>query len=114
MSVIILQGLRYFYKEEFGRHYKSSFFDLFFTLITPKYNSYKNEYDVLGITKDTWEFYAENDVLYHERALGKIKDEKEIIKKIVALMPFHVTEQQQREILILRQNRMKGATMSDR
>jgi putative hydrolase of the HAD superfamily len=91
---------------------KALFFDLFFTLITPKYNSYKNEYDVLGITKDTWEFYAENDVLYHERALGKIKDEKEIIKKIVALMPFHVTEQQQREILILRQNRMKGALMS--
>lgn len=85
---------------------------MFFTLITPKYNNCKNEYDILGITKDVWEFYAENDALYNERALGKIKDKNEIIKKIVALMPFRVTEQQQKEILILRQNRMRNALIS--
>lgn len=84
---------------------------MFFTLITPQYNS-KNEYDVLGITKDEWEFYAENDVLYHDRALGKITNQAEIIKRIVATIPFHVTEQQESEIRILRENRMKRALIS--
>lgn len=28
------------------------FFDLFFTLITPKYNNGRNENDVLGISKE--------------------------------------------------------------
>lgn len=85
---------------------------MFFTLIIPKYESYLNEYDVLDITKSEWELYAENDALYHERALGKISDKIEIIQKIVSIMPFHVTEQQQREILIRRQKRMKSALMS--
>lgn len=81
-------------------------------MITPESTNYINECGVLGISKDAWEFYAENDVLYYERALGKIKDGKEIIEKIVAIMPFHVTEQQQKEILTLRENRMKGALTS--
>ena len=85
---------------------------MFFTLIIPKYESYKNEYDVLNITKSEWELYAENDALYHERALGKISDKTEIIRRIVSIMPFHVTKQQQQEILILRQNRMKSALTS--
>jgi putative hydrolase of the HAD superfamily len=28
------------------------FFDLFFTLITPRYNEFRNENDVLGISKE--------------------------------------------------------------
>lgn len=91
---------------------KAAFFDLFFTLIIPKYDNYQNEYDVLDITPSEWELYAENDAIYHERALGKISDKIEIIQKIASIMPFHVTEQQQREILIRRQNRMKSALMS--
>ena len=90
---------------------KALFCDLFFTLITPKYNC-KNEYDVLGITKDEWEFYAENEVLYHDRALGKIANKAEIIKRIVSTIPLHVTEQQESEISILRENRMKRALIS--
>lgn len=81
-------------------------------MITPDYDSKENEYDVFGITKDKWELYAENDVLYHERALGKISDKTEIIRRIVSIMPFHVTERQQQIILILQQNRMKRALMS--
>jgi hypothetical protein len=34
------------------------FFDLFFTLVTPKYNDVRNENDVLGITKEEWKKYA--------------------------------------------------------
>lgn len=64
---------------------KAILFDLFFTLIYPNYSNNKNEYDVLGITMEEWEHYAENDELYNERALGAVKSEKEIIEKIIAL-----------------------------
>ena len=43
------------------------FFDLFFTLITPKYNELRNENDVLKITKEEWELYAEENELYEKR-----------------------------------------------
>lgn len=91
---------------------KAAFFDLFFTLIVPEYQSEQNEYDILNMTKSEWEHFAENDALYYERALGRISDKNEIIRKIALIIPFHVTEQQQREILIQRQNRMKSALMS--
>lgn len=91
---------------------KAVFFDLFFTLIYPRYTESENEYDVLSITKEEWEYYAENEVLYNERAIGKLKDESEIIEKIAAIMPFSVSEQQKSKILCLRQNRMKNALMS--
>jgi putative hydrolase of the HAD superfamily len=91
---------------------KAAFFDLFFTLVTPDYTSSVNEYDVLGISKDIWEFYAENETLYRERALGEIKDKNKIIDRIVALMPFQVTGQQRNEIFVLRQSRMKRALTS--
>ncbi len=48
---------------------KAVFFDLFFTLIYPKYSEI-NEYDVIGISASEWEKYSENDVLYYERAIG--------------------------------------------
>lgn len=43
------------------------FFDLFFTLIIPKYHLKKNENDVLGLSVEEWELYAENDMLYKRR-----------------------------------------------
>ena len=52
------------------------FFDLFFTLITPQYNDFRNENDVLGISKDEWEKYAEDGELYLERATGREKIHK--------------------------------------
>ncbi|BCN30761.1 HAD family hydrolase [Anaeromicropila herbilytica] len=88
---------------------KAIFFDLFFTLICPQYNEEANENDILKITAEEWEHYAEKDELYMERALGKIKDEKQIIVKIIDSMPYKVSEQQVLEILTLRQNRMKNA-----
>ena len=65
---------------------KAIFFDLFFTLVYPCYLD-ENEYNVIGISSAEWEKYAENRMLYNERAKGKIKTEREIIDKIVNSMP---------------------------
>ncbi len=90
---------------------KAVFFDLFFTLIYPSY-SFENEYDVIGISSSEWESYAENNILYDERARGKIRNEREIIDRIVNIMPYKVTEEQKRKILLKREERMKRALLS--
>ena len=91
---------------------KAVFFDLFFTLINPKYSDI-NEYDVIGISAVEWEKYAEDDALYHERALGNVKSEKEIIDKIIDkiidIMPYRINEFKKQEILKRREERMKRA-----
>ncbi len=50
------------------------FFDLFFTLVTPRYSDLRNENDVLRIIKTHWEKYAE----HKEFADYYIEDFKEI------------------------------------
>ena len=85
------------------------FFDLFFTLIVPVYSSGRNEYDVLEMTVDEWEKYAEDNILYKKRALGKITDENEIIEEIINIMPYDVSQKQKDEILCLRRERMRQA-----
>lgn len=40
---------------------KAIYFDLFFTLIVPRYENENNEFTILGITSEEWENYAEND-----------------------------------------------------
>jgi haloacid dehalogenase superfamily, subfamily IA, variant 3 with third motif having DD or ED/haloacid dehalogenase superfamily, subfamily IA, variant 1 with third motif having Dx(3-4)D or Dx(3-4)E len=90
---------------------KAIFFDLFFTLIYPKYSD-KNEYDVIGISSVEWEKYAEDNVLYKERALGNEKNEKAIIDKIVNIMPYELKEEQKQIILFRREERMKRALLT--
>lgn len=90
---------------------KAVFFDLFFTLIYPSY-LIENEYDVIGISPSEWESYAENNILYDERAKGKIRNEREIIDRIVNIMPYKVTGEQKRKILLKREERMKRALLS--
>jgi len=90
---------------------KAVFFDLFFTLIYPSY-SIENEYEIIGISSSEWESYAENNILYDERAKGKIRNEREIIDRIVNIMPYKVTEEQKRKILLKREERMKRALLS--
>jgi putative hydrolase of the HAD superfamily len=62
------------------------FFDLFFTLVAPRYeeNEEDNEYYELCISRDNWETAAEDEQLYYERAIGKIKDSSDIIRKILS------------------------------
>ena len=83
------------------------FFDLFFTLIIPKYNEVRNENDVLGITKEEWEKYAEDNELYLERATGREKEPQKIIESIVKKIDMKISESQKKEILELREKRFK-------
>ena len=71
---------------------KAVYFDLFFTLIVPSYEKTNNEYDILHLSMTEWENYAENDMLYQERALGRVKSEMEIIDRIVSVIPFQVND----------------------
>ncbi|HCQ88643.1 MAG TPA: haloacid dehalogenase [Clostridium sp.] len=83
------------------------FFDLFFTLVTPKYNDLRNENDVLRITKVEWEKYAEDNELYVKRATGQEKSPQKIIEGIVEKMQIDVKECEKIEILKLREERFK-------
>ena len=67
---------------------KAIYFDLFFTLIVPTYSKANNEFDILDLSANEWENYAESDVLYQERALGLVKSERVIIDKILSTILF--------------------------
>lgn len=88
---------------------KAIYFDLFFTLIVPAYGKINNEFDILNLSVGEWGQYAENDSLYRERALGFVKNETEIIDKIVSLMPFEVSVVQKQQVLNAREMRMQNA-----
>lgn len=88
---------------------KAVFFDLFFTLIIPEYEKENNEFDILSLSVHEWEKYAEDELLYRERALGLIKFEMEIIEKIVSRIPFQISNIQKEEVLAARRRRMKAA-----
>lgn len=88
---------------------KAVFFDLFYTLIKPIYYLDRNENDVLGITVEEWEKYAEEEQMYYERAIGNELSPIKIIENIVDSLPYQVSSEQKKEILNLRENRMKYA-----
>lgn len=87
------------------------FFDLFFTLVTPAYTAARNEYDVVGISRLEWELYAEDEQLYRKRASGLEKNPKKIIDAILSKIASPYSESQSREILALREQRMKQALL---
>jgi putative hydrolase of the HAD superfamily len=91
------------------KNIKVFFFDLFFTLITPRYSEIKNENDVLKISIEEWEQYAENYELYEKRATGQVIRPEDIINDIISNMPVKISKEQKRELLQLRQNRMRNA-----
>lgn len=88
---------------------KTIYFDLFFTLIIPAYEKEDNEYSILSLSVEEWEKYAENEILYRERALGAVRSEKEIIDKIVSVLPFPVSRKQKDAVLAAREKRMYAA-----
>ncbi|MDE7340247.1 MAG: HAD-IA family hydrolase [Lachnospiraceae bacterium] len=88
---------------------RAVYFDLFFTLITPAYGKQNNEFDLLGLSAEEWEKYAEEPLLYRERALGTVSSEMEIIEKIAAGMPFEVSAAQKQKVLGVRRERMRAA-----
>lgn len=88
------------------------FFDLFFTLTIPQYNDVRNENDVLGITREEWEKYAEDKELYLDRAIGREKDSQQIIESIVEKINMKVSKKQKKEILELREKRFKKSLVN--
>ena len=90
---------------------KAIYFDLFFTLIIPAYDKANSEFDILGLSMSEWEKYAEDAALYHERALGLVKSETEIIDKIIAHIPFDVNDIQKEMVLAAREKRIFQSTL---
>ena len=68
------------------------FFDLFFTLIKPEYCPDMSENEVLGLSIEEWESYAEDKALYLERAGGFVTEESKIIEDITMLLPKRVVK----------------------
>lgn len=85
---------------------KAVFFDLFFTLANLEYQQ-ENEFTLLGISRSEWESSAENPQVYNLRATGRIKDEKEMIKSMVAGLPFSVNDGQLEKLVEIRNNRYR-------
>lgn len=88
---------------------KTVYFDLFFTLVNPKYYGDRNENDVLGISQLCWENIAENENLYFRRASGIVREPADIINEILDKLDMKITENQKKEILELRKERFKKA-----
>lgn len=85
---------------------KAVFFDLFFTLANLEYQK-ENEFTLLGISRTEWENSAENPQVYNLRATGRIKDEKEMIKSMVAGLPFAVSNGQLEKLVEIRNSRYR-------
>ncbi len=85
------------------------FFDLFFTLIEPKYSSGLNENDILGVSVDQWESIAEDQELYVRRATGQVQNHLQMIDEIVIKGGFNPSPDQRNRLLELRMNRMRSA-----
>ncbi|OPJ62863.1 HAD family hydrolase [Clostridium oryzae] len=88
------------------------FFDLFHTLVTLDGNNSRNEYDVLNISKDEWEKYAEDKELYFLRATGKEKDPRKIIESIIDKMGLEVKDDEIDEILELRKRKFERSLLN--
>ena len=87
---------------------KTVFFDLFFTLANLEYQQ-KNEFTVLGISREQWEASAENPTTYNLRATGGVNSEREMLESMVAGLPFTVTDFQLEKLIEIRNDRMKKA-----
>nr|WP_204988040.1 HAD-IA family hydrolase [Sporolactobacillus pectinivorans] len=64
---------------------------------------------MLGLSREEWEHYAEDETLYFQRAIGNIKDPRAIIQSIVDKTNACVNEETIDEILKLREKRMEQA-----
>lgn len=99
------------YKEAEMKNKNVMFFDLFFTLITPSYLDNYNENDVLGLSINEWEQFAENDELYTRRATGQVLNGEQIIDEIVSHMQIQISDNQKKELLRLRQKRIRNSML---
>ncbi|ADL52473.1 HAD family hydrolase [Clostridium cellulovorans] len=84
-------------------------FDLFFTLVTPRYNDFKNENDIIGMSVEEWEEHSEDSELYLKRATGKEINPQQIIENIVSKIGMQLSENEKLEMLNLREHRFKNS-----
>lgn len=91
---------------------KTVYFDLFFTLVNPKYNEKRNENDVLHISETQWENIAESEKLYYRRGIGEVNNPHDIINEIIDNLGLAATEKEKQEILSLRVTRFKNTLTS--
>ena len=98
-------------KEEKIETFDYYFFDLYFTLIFPKYNEVdiENEFGILGISSSKWEELAK--LGYSNRAIGNITDPLEMIKDIVNLHNIKIEDEIILKILEVRKERYKKANI---
>ena len=85
------------------------FFDLFYTLIVPKYKLSGNEYDVVGLSKEDWEQIAEDETLYNNRATGRVTDPKQIIIRMIEKAKLDLPANVIDELLNIREEQFKEA-----
>ena len=79
---------------------------MFFTLANLEYRS-ENEFTLLNISRQEWEASAENADVYHMRATGKLKTERQMLESMVAGLPFSVTENQLEKLIEIRNDRYR-------
>jgi len=88
---------------------KALLFDLFFTLIVPKYKKSGNEYDHLSISEDKWNEITANQDLYDRRASGQNTDPKTILRELVSLISADISDELLNALVEIRIERFKEA-----
>ncbi|MCH4886222.1 HAD-IIIA family hydrolase [Acidaminobacter sp. JC074] len=88
---------------------KALLFDLFFTLIVPKYTKGANEYDLLSISENRWNEITAHEGLYKKRASGKNLDPESILEELVGLTSVKASESMIRDLVDIRIKRFKRA-----
>ncbi len=66
----------------------------------------------MGIDKEIWEEAAESELLYRKRALGEVKDPKEIILQILTKLNIQVSEKDVNKIVDKRVRRFERALLN--
>ena len=92
---------------------KAFVFDLFWTLIKPELQTDKpTENKIVGLSVQEWFEISEDHRVADDRYLGKDRNELEMIRKIVKLLPFEVPEEKIPLILEARYERIRDAIIN--
>lgn len=90
-----------------GYSMKVLFFDLFHTLVVPRWNEDEGEHKLLGITREQWSEASTREDLYYDRAVGKVSRPRDIIKAILDNLNMKVSEEKLEELVQIRLNKFK-------
>lgn len=91
------------------KKYDTFIFDLFFTLVEPKYIKNKNEFDLLNISEEIWEATAESGKNYQNRITGIDSDPFVFIEKILLSLEIKPNRQLINQLIHARIQRLNTA-----